>query len=104
MPRHAHRVDANQAQIVRELKQAGVQVRVVSGAGMGIPDLLVYYGGHGDAERDLPGRRLSFSRVHSLARLAPTLTTRTFLLSLVANGTGTLIHFRGMGRRPLVIV
>ena len=41
MPRYAHRIDANQAQIMRDLRKAGLSVIDLSAVGGGVPDLLV---------------------------------------------------------------
>ena len=40
--RWAHRVDANQGQIVSALRKCGVGVRSLAGIGDGMPDLLCY--------------------------------------------------------------
>ena len=45
MPKFAKRVDANQAEIVRELRKRGVSVCVISMLGQGAPDLIAGYKG-----------------------------------------------------------
>lgn len=46
MPRRCGRVDANQAEIVRALRDAGCSVYVASSCGEGFPDLVVGRDGH----------------------------------------------------------
>jgi Holliday junction resolvase len=42
---YARKVDVNQAEIVKTLREAGADVYILSMVGKGIPDLLVTYGG-----------------------------------------------------------
>ena len=43
--RRAARIDANQPEIVKGLREAGVEVQSLAGMGDGVPDLLVSWGG-----------------------------------------------------------
>jgi len=42
---YAKRTDANQAEIVKTLREAGADVYILSMVGKGLPDILVTYGG-----------------------------------------------------------
>ena len=42
---YRHKVDVNQAEIVKTLREAGADVYILSMLGKGLPDLMVAYGG-----------------------------------------------------------
>lgn len=43
MPSRARKVDANQAEVIKEFRRLGCTVQDLSGVGKGVPDLLVGY-------------------------------------------------------------
>ena len=69
MTRRAHKVDGNQAEIVKALRRIGASVQILSSVGRGCPDILVGLRTGGNGRRNLlmeiklPGERFTLDQV-----------------------------------------